>query len=263
MKRRLANGEPFMIAGTSGTGRVRLLMAICVTLAALAGCSGSDEDAEARRQALDAKRDEIIQKARDTAAGVKPEPAEEAADQPAAAQEEAPAETQSPLPAIEQRRKDVRVIDGIAGPRLKGDKVVRLPGIVHENPSLPDPNSKPKDFPLPVVEAANLIVSDDTEITLAGIKPLPVDRKCEGKDGQWPCGNFAKAQLQRFIRSRTITCEPKEGSKNGKWLATCSAGQSDLGEWLVENGWAEAAAPDLKELEKQARDANRGIWGSR
>ena len=262
MTRPLANGEPSMIAPSSGFPRAGWLIAICLVLVALAGCTGNDEEAEARKQTLDAKRDEIVQKARDTAAGNKPDRSGETTIEPAAAQEEASAEPGPPLPVIEKRRKDVRVIDGIAGPRLKGDKVVRLPGIVHENPSLPDPNSERKDFPLPVVEAANIIVADGTEITLAGIKPLPVDRKCESEDGQWPCGNFARAQLQRFIRSRTITCDPLEGSKSGKWVATCSTGKSDLDEWMVENGWAEASDPNLKELEKQARQANRGIWGS-
>ena len=118
---------------------------------------------------------------------------------------------------------------------------------------------KPDLFSRPVVVQTGELRSGDTLIRLAGIDLLPKDKRCETATGDWPCGNFARAALQRFIRARTISCSREAGSAE-HYSGHCKIGKTDLSRWLVTQGWAAASSDDLKEMEREAREAGKGIW---
>lgn len=118
---------------------------------------------------------------------------------------------------------------------------------------------KPDLFPRPVVVQAGELRSGDTLIRLAGVDPLPKDKRCQTPGGDWPCGNFARAALQRFIRARTISCSG-EASGAEHYSGHCKIGNTDLSQWLVTQGWATAFNDDLKGMESEAREAGKGIW---
>lgn len=83
--------------------------------------------------------------------------------------------------------------------------------------------------------------------------------------GTWRCGQAAALALADHIGARTVTCEQR-GTSWERIVATCSVGGSDIGAWLVRNGWAVDApkysrhryAPEQAE----ARAARRGVWAS-
>lgn len=131
-------------------------------------------------------------------------------------------------------------------------------------PVLEDTTPRPTLLPRPVViDGGSLRVGSGT-VRLPGIEP-PTET-CGGSASLWPCGARARTALRALVRSRSITC-----TVPGNFQATdetvesaCSLGATDIGQWLVENGWAKAAAGGpYAEAETQARAARAGIWAER
>ena len=54
----------------------------------------------------------------------------------------------------------------------------------------------------------------------------------------WPCGRRAAFALADLIGSRTVTCRWRELDRYRRAVARCEAGGTDLGGWMVEQGWA-------------------------
>jgi endonuclease YncB( thermonuclease family) len=72
---------------------------------------------------------------------------------------------------------------------------------------------------------------------------------------------MARAALRRFVRGRAIECEVPAGAAEIPNPARCFVAGSDISEWLVAQGWAEAIDADLDEAEKAARQAKLGLFG--
>lgn len=117
----------------------------------------------------------------------------------------------------------------------------------------------------PVALDTGTFLVDRGRIRLAGVQPVAPSRECGDGAGAWPCGMQARTALRLWLRGRAIRCDAPEnfGKTDAAIDAECSLGPQDIGQWLVENGWAEAR-PDGRytTLETKARDARRGIWGS-
>lgn len=169
------------------------------------------------------------------------------------------------VPVLEPVRRDMRIIGegDFPAPRISGETVERVEPAQsadeRNNAQIARLPKKPDSFPRPLVLSAGSFRSGDTVVVLEGIRETPADMTCISSNGNWPCGNFAKAALQRLIRSRTISCEGKELS-TGNYSGRCRMGNSDLSRWLVEQGWAEAVDPALKAAEAQARKTEKGLW---
>ena len=111
---------------------------------------------------------------------------------------------------------------------------------------------------LPTFSAAGSIEKGRKSIRLIGVVITPVDAQCGSWPDAWPCGRMARAELQRFVRHRSVECRMPERPADG--LAHCSVGGRDIGEWLVAQGWARANGPDYTDAEKTAQEEKRGLW---
>jgi endonuclease YncB( thermonuclease family) len=114
----------------------------------------------------------------------------------------------------------------------------------------------------PVATAAGLIEAKGYSIAVAGIEIVGEDETCHDHGQSWACGARARTAFRSFLRGRAVVCAvPPEGGRD-LIAARCRIGKRDLGQWLVENGWARAAAggPYVK-AEDAARKAQKGIFG--
>jgi endonuclease YncB( thermonuclease family) len=102
-------------------------------------------------------------------------------------------------------------------------------------------------------------------IRLFGIDAPEADQTCRRGAAIWACGQDAKKQLADLIEGRTIDCEQRDTDAYGRIVATCRAGNVDLGETMVGAGLA-VALPDFTEAyvaaEARARRNKLGLWGS-
>ena len=125
---------------------------------------------------------------------------------------------------------------------------------------------RPENFRLfrPMAPAAGRIEAGGHEIVVAGVKPIDPGQDCEAADGStWPCGMRARTAFRLWLRGRAINCRIPDESAKTAVTARCALDGDDIGQWLVENGWA-SAAPDgpYADLEKQTRKAGKGIFGN-
>ncbi|MCB1386945.1 MAG: thermonuclease family protein [Nitratireductor sp.] len=179
-----------------------------------------------------------------------------------------PIQAREASPTHEPAKEDVRIIGGgkLTGPTEAPEgELIRLPAEHaaeeanrREAARLP---KAPTSFARPLAIDAATLRSGGTVIELAGVRAHPATHRCEIGGASWPCGNFARAALQRLIRARSIACDG-EFTGEARFRGQCRLGGTDLAAWLVAQGWAAAATDDLKPLEAEARKAGRGIWRS-
>jgi endonuclease YncB( thermonuclease family) len=130
-------------------------------------------------------------------------------------------------------------------------------------PRPPEPARWQRYF-LPVTtDAATFKVKDGT-VRVAGVAAVPRDAACEIADGgTWPCGRTALNALRMFLRGRAVECFFAIADMNGEIAAPCRVGRTDLGLWLLSQGWVgvgEGASDEYRAAARQARCANRGLW---
>ncbi|MDN3714331.1 thermonuclease family protein [Paracoccus cavernae] len=119
---------------------------------------------------------------------------------------------------------------------------------------------------------ASVVDGDTIEIHGTRIRLRRVDapeaaQLCEDQEGKsWRCGQQAALALDQFIGRRVVHCNELGKGKYRRTLASCRVGRTDLGAWLVSEGWA-IAYLDRKGLYREAQDqaeANkRGIRSGR
>jgi len=139
-----------------------------------------------------------------------------------------------------------------------------LERVAAPEPEKPKPEPK-KDavLPRPVPDSAGVLAFGDRKLALSGIIATPDDKICKDADGsEWPCGMLAKTNFRLFLRLRSVTCDLDDANWSGTATASCKIGAQDLSAWLVENGWAEAAAGSpLTEAGEKAKSERKGIFG--
>ena len=104
-----------------------------------------------------------------------------------------------------------------------------------------------------------------TRIRLWGIDAPESTQLCRGDDSlQYRCGAKAANDLDAFIARRPVSCTPVSLDQYGRTVATCSVDNSDLGEWLVDNGlaldWPRFSNRRYEAAQHNAERAGRGIW---
>src|SRR5690606_26049500 len=76
------------------------------------------------------------------------------------------------------------------------------------------------------------------------------------------CGARARSAFRAFLRGRAVTCEVPTEPDKAVITAACRMGKQDVSEWLVENGWARAAAGGpYAQAGEAVRAAGKGIFG--
>ncbi|TBY86225.1 thermonuclease family protein [Rhizobium leguminosarum] len=114
----------------------------------------------------------------------------------------------------------------------------------------------------PMVDNAGILSFGERRLQIAGIVPTPVDRICGQAGRQWPCGMMAKTALRLLLRNRSVSCDLETVEWKETVTTACRLGTEDLGSWLAENGWAEAAVGSpLTAAAEKARQAGKGLYG--
>jgi len=173
-----------------------------------------------------------------------------------------------PVPTTtEPVRRNIRNVTPpgiLQAPSIETDTIARLPAKLAPKP--PPRPLEPVLLSRPIIFVAGVLKSGNTTVRIAGIDPLAFDASCVAANGPpWPCGAFAKTAFQRFIRQRTIACEPTVSlNSQQETVTSCTVGGVDLATWLIEGGWAMPADPlDHQEALAGARADRRGQWGDR
>lgn len=113
-----------------------------------------------------------------------------------------------------------------------------------------------------VATSAGLLEAPGHTVALAGIEAVAADERCTYEGRSWNCGLRARTAFRGLLRGRSPTCDLPPEAGGGRVTARCRIGTQDLGEWLVANGWARAAAggPHVA-AEAAAREKRLGIFG--
>jgi len=142
-------------------------------------------------------------------------------------------------------------------------------------PPKPKPPEELKNEPLyqPVAVAAGLIEAKGNTIALSGVEAVKPDETCSDAAGKsWNCGMRARTAFRAFLRGRAVTCSGAGTKKDATAssagapaaiVADCKVARQDVGQWLVENGWARAAqGGPYADASEAARKAGKGIFGA-
>ena len=139
-------------------------------------------------------------------------------------------------------------------------------GPLIREPIPPAPAQPPRwrRFFLPKTTDAATFQTDERIIMIADIAALAPETHCKQTDGRaWPCGRTALHSLRMFLRGRAVECFFPPADPGTEITAPCRVGGTDLGLWLLSQGWAvpdEFASEQYKEAYRAARCARRGLW---
>jgi endonuclease YncB( thermonuclease family) len=104
---------------------------------------------------------------------------------------------------------------------------------------------------------------DGERIRLTGFDAVELDQTCTRDNGEeWACGRDARAFLAGQVAGRRVACTSEGRDQYGRVLATCRAGDTDLGDAVVRAGWA-VAELRYAGAALEARRERRGIWAGR
>ncbi|WP_415752022.1 thermonuclease family protein [Mesorhizobium sp. B2-1-8] len=174
---------------------------------------------------------------------------------------------QPPKPAAHSRAIDPQVV---APPKLPAGELERvepreplskLALAVPPKPKMPDDWNGTKLFQ-PVAPAAGLIEAKGYSVAVSGIDVVGQDETCTTDGKSWPCGIRARTAFRAFLRGRAVACTVPPEAGRDRIAAECRIGKLDVGQWLVENGWARAAkGGPYVEAGNKAQSAKKGIFG--
>ena len=116
--------------------------------------------------------------------------------------------------------------------------------------------------PAEVIDGDSLRVAG-TEVRLFGVDAPEFSQPCYSNGAEVSCGTMAKDVLAGLIGNAFLTCQPRDTDTFGRIVATCRTSGVDLGEALVEAGWATAFqryGDQYLAAQMRARAARAGIW---
>jgi endonuclease YncB( thermonuclease family) len=101
-------------------------------------------------------------------------------------------------------------------------------------------------------------------IRMAGIDAPEARQACVNASGaEYRCGKTAAFALADRMARAVVRCEGSERDRYKRLVATCSVGGTDLGSWMVEQGFAVAYrrySNAYIDQEDRAKAARRGLW---
>jgi endonuclease YncB( thermonuclease family) len=113
---------------------------------------------------------------------------------------------------------------------------------------------------------ASVVDGDTIEIHGQRIRLSGFDTPESGKRcGETNVYQSVSLALSDFIANRTVTCTPTGTDRYNRVTATCSVGGTDLGDYVVSQGWGRDwprySNGTYADEEATARAERRGIWG--
>jgi endonuclease YncB( thermonuclease family) len=170
-----------------------------------------------------------------------------------------PAATQEPAPEVVPRAtRDVTPPGITPGPEVEG------PLLREALPPPPPEPAKWRRFPLPETTDAATFRANRVTIRVSGVDPVPLDQVCRRASGEeWPCGRTALHALRMFLRGRAIECYLPPLGQAVAAIAPCRVGQTDLGAWLLQEGWGtpnDYATDEYRAAAVEGRCERHGMW---
>jgi endonuclease YncB( thermonuclease family) len=115
----------------------------------------------------------------------------------------------------------------------------------------------------PVASAAGVIEANGYSVAVSGIDIVKEDETCNEDGKSWACGARARTAFRSFLRGRAVACKVPLEADRSLIAAECRIGKQDVGQWLVENGWARATVGGpYVEAGDKARADKKGIFGT-
>ena len=124
----------------------------------------------------------------------------------------------------------------------------------------------PEGRPSTVVGAATVtdgdtIKVDGVKVRLNGFDTPERGRMC----GRTDVYSQASAALEDFIGSSEVTCKLTGDKTYDRFVGMCFIGGKDIGDFMVDAGWGRDwkrfSGGKYAAAEKEARKAQRGLWG--
>ena len=130
-------------------------------------------------------------------------------------------------------------------------------------PPPPDP-ARWRRFALPRTTDAATFKVDRLTIRVSGVSPPAADQTCRMANGEdWPCGQTALLSLRLFLGGRAVECYFPRPEGVEEIVAPCRVGKTDLGQWLLGEGWATPdsnATSAYRDAARQAECTGKGLW---
>lgn len=120
-----------------------------------------------------------------------------------------------------------------------------------------------------VAGRASVIDGDTIEIhnqriRIWGIDAFEAAQLCIRNGKSWRCGQAAANALDAWIGERSVSCIRVDIDRYKRTVARCNVAGTDLGSWLVVNGWALDwplySGGFYASYEQRAKDAKVGAW---
>lgn len=151
-----------------------------------------------------------------------------------------------------------------SGPYRWGRESVGTPPVSTPTGGLGPDTTRALIGPVRVIDGDSLVQSG-VRIRLEGVDAPEIRQNCFKGGVSWACGERSRDELLRLVGSSQVRCLPTGTDRYKRILATCFVDGLSIQSWMVSNGWAVAYSEYSSEyegLEKEARLASRGIWGS-
>ena len=114
-----------------------------------------------------------------------------------------------------------------------------------------------------VVDGDTLDVAG-VRIRLDGIDAPERKQRCLDEAGQtFACGETSRRVLTEVLKGKQVSCIPLDKDRYGRTIARCYVGRADIGEALVDAGFAFAYrrySTRYVPAEERARQTERGFW---
>jgi endonuclease YncB( thermonuclease family) len=115
----------------------------------------------------------------------------------------------------------------------------------------------------PFASSAGVVAAQRYSVAIAGIDVVKSDETCHDNGKAWTCGAHALGAFRAFLRGLAVVCAIPADKDRGEFTVRCRSGKKDVGEWLVENGWARAEkGSPYEEAGEKARSLRKGIYGA-
>lgn len=115
----------------------------------------------------------------------------------------------------------------------------------------------------PIVISGDVIEVQGMRVQLHGIDAPELDQTCMAKGRRYNCGHIAKTALMDLVVGAKVSCKLVQDDKSAVAVAECTVNGLDLGQNMVQTGWALAdrhISEKYIETEDAAKAAKRGLW---
>ena len=113
-----------------------------------------------------------------------------------------------------------------------------------------------------VVDGDTLAIGD-ISYRINGIDAPEFGQTCGAGDLEWACGKAAVAAMADLVSQQNVRCDAHSQDGYGRVIATCYAGDLDIGHEMVGRGlaWAFVRYSDVYvDVETNAKNRGLGIW---